>query len=359
MDELKNIQQPNTQQTNNTSTSNDPRVLSNSSGGSNKIIALIVVVVLILLFIGGGFYFIVKSNQNSSKVNNPISMIPPTVTQESPYEILQSALIKTIAVKTMYLDYQTKVTSYLTSAKTGVTQTLHNSVNGSISGSKDGKTMDMEMKIFNDSNPDKSVNLSVLSTENGDWYIRNAQTAPKWKKLTKEQSDQFTSNSVDASLFGVNILSTAFSNNQALFKSFAKESVISLGDEQKDNNTYGKYKVAVSTLDYINALSGDNDLKKQDVDDARKILKDSIIDVTYFVNKNTGYVEKIYINGQKFTQISTEESQQLKISTTHDISLVATLSRFNVPTNITAPESSDVLGVSIGPVTKLSIPLSD
>ncbi|MBI3981037.1 hypothetical protein HY345_03500 [Candidatus Microgenomates bacterium] len=326
---------------------------------------LVVVIVLIFLFILGsviiGGIFIFFSNQGNKKnlisqSANSLNTIPITRTK-SAYDILSEALNKTIAASTVYLEYKTKVASHVTSSKTGVTQTLHNNVDGSISGSTDGKTMAMEMRIFSDDAPDKSVNVSVLTTENDDWYIRNSQTAPKWQKLTKEQYEQYNSAPTDASLFGLILLGTIFSENKGLLKSVNRDSVVGLGDEQGDGTTYSKFRADVSTPDFLNALGQDEDLPKKDVEDARKILKDSILTVTYYVDKNSGYIGKLNVEAKSLTQITTPEAIQLGVSAKHDLILDANLSRFGIPTNITVPSTGDVLGVSAVAPQKPKLPL--
>lgn len=323
--------------------------------GSNKFLPLLILVVVLLVIGGGSFYFMSKSNtpHRGDASSNPLQKM----IAKSPYDSLRTALDKTIAVKTAYVEYKTKVTSSVTSAQSGVTQTLHNSVDGSISGSTDGKTQSLEMKIYNDDYPDKSVNISTLTTELGEWYIRNAQTAPKWQKLTKEQYDAFSSGPTDASLYGLVFMGTFFSPSQALFNSFNKEAVVSLGEERGENTTYSKYKVDVSTPAFIEALSKDENIKPDDVADAKQILQDAIITVTYYVDDTSGYVTRLVVDAKRLTQIQTPEALKLGLSTTHDINLEATLSRFDIPTNITAPGQEFVLGVSTRRLIRPSLPL--
>ncbi|MBI2611322.1 hypothetical protein HYW54_01075 [Candidatus Gottesmanbacteria bacterium] len=333
-------------------TSSPPPVTNQQNSTTSLIIKILVIIVIIAFLVVGllgiGTFFMLKNNfkaatnLNTPKPNNSSQ----TNTAQSASDTLSAALNKTIAAKTAYIDYKTKVTSHVSSAKTGITQTLNNNADGYITGSTDGKTFSMEMRIFSDLAPDKSVNVSVLSTETGDWYIRNAQTAPKWQKLSKEQYKQYESGPVDASLFGLNILGTIFSNNQALFKSIDKNTIASLGSEQTDGISTNKYRADISTPDYISALANDKDLTPKDADDSKIILKDAIITVVYYVDPASGYVKKLTVDGKKLTQIPTPESQQLGLSTTHDIMLNADISRIGTPTNITVPGQSDVLGIS-------------
>lgn len=310
----------------------------------NKKTPMIAIIIIFFVLAGGGYYFMTmsKNSTNGSTSSNPLQ----TMAQKSPYDALSAALNKDIAATTAYMEYKTQVTSSLSQAKTGVTQTLHSNIDGSISGSTDGKTTDMEMKIYSAASPDTSVNVSVMNTANGDWYVRNAQTAPKWQKLTKAQYEQVNAGPIDASLFGLNILGTIFSSNQALFKSFTKESVTKITDPNSTISTFNDYQVEVSTPAYLAALAKDKDITQKEISDTKQILQDAILTVLFSVDKNSGYVTKIHIDGKRLTQIPTPQSEQLGISTTHDILLDATMSRFNVPTNITAPESGNVLGVA-------------
>lgn len=263
---------------------------------------------------------------------------------KTPYEELSAALEKTVGAKTLYLSYKMAVTSRVSSAATGVTQTLHNNVDGSITGSTDGKTGKMDVKIYNEATPDKSIDMSTINVENGDWYLKTAVTNGKWSKLTKAEFDKLNEDQPgDASLYGLNILGTVLSENKALFKSFKKESVIRLGEEVIDGVTYKKYRVEISTPDFIASLSQDPDRTPRDIKDANEILKDTVMTTEYFVDPNSSYIKRLVVDAKSLTQITTPQSQQLKVNTAHDIVLTADLSRFDVPTNVIPPDPKDVI----------------
>jgi len=300
---------------------------------------LILVFLFVILGIGGFFLLSQRKTINISKQTSPSKLFVQT-----PYDRLIAAVEKTKDVDTLYLEYKTKVTSRISSAKTGVTQTLNNNVDGYITGSTDGKVGKVEFRIYSDLDPSKSVNMTVMNTEDGSWYLKTAATAPKWQKFTKEEYDKLDEGQpTDASLYGINILATIFSENKALFKSFQKDLVESLGDEVIDDKTHAKYRVEISTTAFINALSQDEEIGPRDVEDARIILKDAVITATFFIDKDTNYIKRIKIIAKNLTQIPTPESQQLGVSTVHDCDLTADLSRFNLPTEITPPGPEEII----------------
>jgi len=319
----------------------------NLEGNSGLIIVLVVLVVLLG---AGGLVFLskqVSNNKNSNSFQLPFA--------QTPYDKLLSALEKTSSAKTLYAEYRNKVISSISQSKTGVTQTLSNNVDGSISGSTDGKTGQAEMKIWSDLAPDRSIMVSVVNTENGDWYVKNA-ASPKWQKFTKEEYKKQTESSpTDASLYGLNILGTLFAENQALLKSVKKDTVESLGKETADATTYSKYRVEISTPDFINALSTDKDRTPNEVNDSKTILQNSVLSAIFYVEDSTNYVKKLHVEAKKLQQIPNAQADQLGIRTTHDITLDADLSRFNVATNISAPDVKDVLGVSTK-LQKITLP---
>lgn len=311
--------------------------------------------VVILLLVGVVLYFIFSKGSFSPLGNfaiNPtpvsgknITMTPsPVVLTQNPYETLLAAINKTTSAKTLYVDFKSKVASRLTVAKTGVTQTLHNNLDGYMSGSTDGTTGKTEMRIYSDATPDKMVTIGTINTDSGDWYIKTAATAPKWQKLTKGQYDK-TANSqpIDASLFGLNILGTLMAKDKALFTSLKKDSVEKIGDETVVDVLLTKYRIEVSVPDFITALAKDPDRTAKEIEEVKVILKDAVITATFFVDKNSQYIKRITIDAKNLSQVPTPESQQLGISTIHDIVTTADLSRFDLATNIAPPAPADTI----------------
>lgn len=299
---------------------------------------MILVLVVVILIAGGG-YSLATNKSKSIPGSNIVQQINKT-----PYQELENALNKTTSATTAYLDYKTKVSSRVTITKTGVTSNLTNHVDGYETGSTDGKTGKFEMRIYTDENPSKSINIDGITTENGDVYVKGPATGTKWQKLTKpEFQAQNSKTPTDASLYGFEILSTIFSENKALFKATKKESVQKLPDQTEDGKTIVKFEVEVSVVDFVNALRQDKDKTEKDIKDAETILKDATIKTTYFVNKSSGYITKLGIEVKNLTQVPTPEAEQLGVSTQHDLVLSAELSRFNLPTGISAPDPSELV----------------
>ncbi len=309
--------------------------LPDSQKGFSLVIILILVAVVALA--GGGYYLLSKNKSISG---------PDIVRQinKGPYEELEDALNKTSAATTAYMDYKTKVTSRVTVTKTGITQTLENNVDGYLSGSTDGKTSKIEMRIYSSSNPSASVVINGITTETGDVYLKGPATAGKWQKFTKPEFKALDDKTpADASLYGFEILSTIFSEDKALFKAVKRESVQKLLDQTEGDKTLAKYEVEVSVIDFVNALRQDKDRSEKDINDAQIILKDAIIKTTYFVDKNSRYVTKLVAEAKNLTQIPTPEGEQLGVSAQHDLVITAELSRFNLPTGISAPDASELV----------------
>lgn len=294
---------------------------------------------LIVLALGAGYFFL--NNGKSIKLADLANQLNPNKT---PFQRLDSALSKTLNVKTFYLDFDMKDTGLITLVSKGLTQTINATISGYISGSTDGKTQKMEMRISSPSNPNTSIIVSVINIEDGTWFVKGPATAGKWKKYTKAEYEKETSaTATDASLYGLNILGTIFSESKALFKTIRKETVESLPDETNEGKTYDKYTAEISVPDFINSLSLDKDVTEKDKSDSKIILKDAIMKITLSVDRAANYVTKIIIDARYLTFIPNAASEKMGISTVYDIETTADLSRFDVPTNISAPDSSEVV----------------
>lgn len=315
--------------------------LPNSQRGFTPLIIL-VVVALISVAAGGGYYLLSKNKSIPGSNIAPQNIVRQI--NKTPYQELEEALTKVSIAKTAYIDYKTKVNSRITITKTGITKSFENNVDGYLTGSTDGKTSKAQMRIYSSENPSTSITADVISTENEDIYLKGPATKGKWQKFTKPEFEvQNNKTPTDASLYGFEILSTIFSEDKALFKAIKKETVQKLPDQVAGDKTLTKYEVEISVVDFVGALRQDKDRSEKDINEAQIILKDAIIKTTYSVDKNSGYVTKMVAEVKNLTQIPTTEAGQLGLSSQHDMVLTAELSRFDLPTGISAPDSSELL----------------
>lgn len=298
---------------------------------------VILLIVAVIAVVGGGYYL--SKNPQLTKNINLTPPVPLTTYQE-----LESALNKTTEAKTAYIDYKTKVASHIAVATSGVTQTINANVDGYLTGSTDGKVSKGELRISSPDNPGTSVVVSVISLENGSLYVKGPATVGKWQYISKEEGEKLDEkNPTDASLYGFNFLESVLSENKALFRTIKKDSVEKLEDHASDGKNYKRFTVEIAVPDYISAIEQDPDATLKDKSDAKKILSDATVKVTFHVDKSSNYITKLVISAKNLSQIKVPEAERLGISTTHDMTLDADISRFDVPTDIKAPEPTEVI----------------
>lgn len=323
-----------------------PKTLKEPQAGFSLII--IIVFIATVLLAGGGFLFLSKnkgifSKTASNKGGVDIAAVVDQV-KGTPYSELESALDKTGQVKSAYLEFDMKDTAMVTVNSQGITKTIVGLVSGYLTGSTDGKSSKVDMRISSPDNPNTSINISYIILESGDTYLKGPATSGKWLKSTKQESKKRNEASpTDASLYGFQIFSTIFSENKALFKAINKDTVTKLPDEVKEGKKLNKYAVDISTPEFLIAQAQDEEFTDKDKSDAKIILQDAIMKATFVVDSATNYVVSINVEAKHLTQIPTPESQNLGVSTTHDLDLNANMSRFDVPADVTPPAPSEVI----------------
>lgn len=296
---------------------------------------LILLLIAVVAVVGGGYFFY-KNSGGKFSVTPPVPM--------TPYQELESSLNKTTEAKTAYIDYKTKVASHIAIVARGVTQTVDANVDGYLTGSTDGKVSKGELRISSPNNPGTSVVVSVIQIESGSLYVKGPATAGKWQYVSREESEKLDeSNPTDASLYGFNLLDSIISENKALFKTIKKDTVEKLEEQTVDGKTLKRFSVEIAVPDYIAAIEQDPEATLKDKKDGKAILADATIKATFYVDKNSNYITKLTINAKNLSQIKTPEADKLGVSTAHDMTLEADLSRFDLPTDIKAPEPSEVL----------------
>ncbi|MFC1649426.1 hypothetical protein ACFL2C_01760 [Patescibacteria group bacterium] len=316
------------------------RSKSRNQGGMAHLIILLLLALGLIL---GGYYLLSSTGEDgktefsAEKIINKVNI--------TPIGKLKSSLEKTESVDTLYAEFEADLESKVTFTQTGVTQSIPVDMGGYITGSTDGEISKVKLSIKQFNNPSASVDIEIVGTENN-VYLKGPATTGKWWRFSEEKfKEEDSKNPTDASLFIFDILGTIFEDNKALLKSVNDDSFEDLGTEQGENKKFNKYHVEIAVPDYISNLENDDELSSEKINQVKAILNDATISATFYVSDSSGYVEKVTIDAKNLTQIPTDESKALGVSTTHDAVLTAELSRFNVPTSITAPSGEDVIDV--------------
>ncbi len=297
--------------------------------------AHLVVVFIAVALLVGGVIFAVTSKGSGKGLSSVLHL------KKTPYQELTVAMDKTIAAKTAYIDYKTKITSRVTIAANGVTQTLENNVDGFINGTLDMKSDKAEMRIYVSGSPAQSVTISSIDLPNGDTYVKSSILGPKWKKYTKDDNSKMKgSDPTDASLYGFQFLETMLSSSKGLMTN--KDAVMKLPDVTESGKTLSKYSIEVPLMQFVDALGKDSEKTDKDKEDAKKILADGTVKATYYVDGSTGYVTRVFIEAKNLTQIPTKESIKVGATVKHDIEMTAELSRFGVAVEVAAPDEKEV-----------------
>jgi hypothetical protein len=244
----------------------------------------------------------------------------------------------------------------------GVSNTASSLAKGFITGSTDGKRSKTELRISNANNPKSEIVISnIISDE--DIYIKGPATGQKWWKTSEEGLDEMNGDTpMDASLFGFYYLGTLFEESDAVFKSVGSNNIRFLGEEKYKDRTVLKYSAEIAVPSFINAVSQNEDLK-DDVEDLEKILEDTTMDGTFYVDPETYYIVYMDVSAKNVTQIITPEAERFGLRAVHDINFISDLSRFNLENTVSIPDESeiedapvraneDVLGVSIEAVDR-------
>ncbi len=288
-----------------------------------SIVELLVVVVVLGIFSFGGYLYYTQNFMGVS---------------------LEDALNNTSNVSSMHVDYGMDVKTSIGDASTGTNTDVNSNVDGYMTGGVDGEAYEMKMSISNDLDPTSSLSVTVISDTDGNWYTKTAATGGKWVKYTSDEYEQeFSGNTIDASLFGINILGTMFDGSQAVFGATTTSTVVELGEETVNDVVLKKYKVEISVPDFIESLWGSEDVTEKDISDSEAILAHATISAVMYVNEAAGFVERMVITANNLEQIIPAEYADLGYTSTHNIVMTADLSRFGVENQVTIPTESQIV----------------
>lgn len=294
----------------------------------------------LLLVIGitifGGLFFGMQKNQYD------VSRIAYILA--SPQDKLTFSINKHSAAGSAVGDFKIKVKSEISSTKTGLTQAFNAQMDGTAKGQiGEGEKGSVDVRISNSLVPDRSINLSVITMENGDIYMKSP-TEEKWMKYTKEDlKKQAEKNVSDASLYGLDILSSLFEKNQALLSSIKKDTVKYTNKETASIEEKDIYEAEVDMTAYINALSQDEDNTEKEMKEVKEILANTTMTIKISVDRVSGYVAHIEVTAKKLKQLVTPEIQELGLSSTHDMDLTIDLSKFGEPIEVNPPAPDQVI----------------
>jgi hypothetical protein len=294
-----------------------------NKGLNGAVISLLMAFFLIL----GGIYFVVQST------NSPLAdFLNP------PQKRLEKSLAKMNTLDTLYSKFEMTGTTKVTQTSYGYSNTLDFIVTGNLSGSVKDEVTQLNFSIASPKAPTRAVNFSAISMKNGDYYIKGPTTRGQWVHYSKKKFEEVTGkNPTDGSLFLVDIASTVLSKDQVLLETINPENIEYLGTEIIDDKEADIFSIDLAVPSFLIALGKSSEFSKKEVADAKKILDGAILDMRISIDKKSGYVAKIVLNGEGLKQIQTEETKKYGISSEHTAQVTMEFSRFNLPTSVAKP----------------------
>lgn len=308
--------------------------------------SLIIVVFLVSLLFGGVSMLVYKSGTGSFS-----DRLDAFQKQYSlfltPVQKFEKALEITNSLDTAHMEFDGSVNTKLTN-NTGLTANQKGKVAGYITGSTDGNTQRIELRISGEKETGIEVIVGIISVDNGETlYVSGPATKGKWQKYSKADWDKISESSItDASLYIFDIVSTLFSKSKALLASANLSDLKAL--ESKDGLDH--YKVEISVPSYIESQDSDEEYTDKDIKESSIILKEAIISGEFWVDQQTNYVTSMNIEAKNMRNVPTEESTKMGISAKFDSIMQVKLSRFNLPTNISAPDETEIVKPSVNQV---------
>lgn len=279
---------------------------------------LLPLVFLVLLFIGAGYLYLKTDILNVFL---------------SPSQKLERALEKTAAVNSLYLKYEMKGTTKITQISTGVSKSLDYIVRGDILGSTDGNSFSSDMEISSPLQPEMAENVEIVFSD-GEYYVKGRGTQGTWLMFTEDEFSEFNTGRADAYIYPLTIVSTILSEENALFNSLDEGTVQYLG---RTDDGMDEFTVEVSVPALIDALSRNEDFDAADIKDAEEILNKGVVSLDLVLDPKSGYVTEIVLKTDNLSLISEEDMEERILTSEFDIETVLSMSRFNLPNNISKP----------------------
>lgn len=276
----------------------------------------------------------------------PSPTVTPTFTPTPTQKILQfqdatlqSAYNQTITAGTMRIVFTSDVTTTTTVPTSGAEQKVRSSAIGYIIGYTDGSTMQTELQISLAGNDAQTALFGQILVGDQLYIKTNADT--DWKKRDRSDFNKLYENQpIDATAYAFNMFDTLFSQSKALLRGIDEASVQKQSEVDLEGKKLTPYTFVLNKDEYISALAKDDSTAEFSVEDARVILQNAAVTGTLYVDSATNFIVQVTIDARNLTQISREQSSQLGISTTHDITATGKLNEFNRPVSILPPEQT-------------------
>lgn len=277
---------------------------------------------------------------------SPTPSPTPTLFQpQFPDGELQAAYSKTTTVSSAKVAFVAQVeTSINQNTRSDAPEqfTLRSNAQGYLVGSAVDDTMQTELRIaYADDDSRNASFQQILVGE--DLFIKKSSSGELWKRRQRSDYNRLYENQpIDATAYAYNMLDTLFSEGKAFLRAIDAGSIQREGDRDIDGKKFVPYKFRLDIPRYIETLERDPNANAFIIEDARKILSEAQVTGTLFINKDTGYIERIEFIGDNFTQISDEEAVQLGITAKHRMQVLALFTDYNAPLTIVPPPENEV-----------------
>lgn len=312
--------------------------------------SILVIAILIILAFGLFVFFYNRKARERQQANlaltptititpTPTSTPTPTPPQRTPRfpdPQLQSAYDNTVNANSMRAGFISDVRTRIVHTDSNEESFIDSRAEGYLTGAADGSTIQTELRITQTNDPSRSGffgqilvnNRLFMKTNDKDWEERDRSD---YNKLYENQP-------IDATAYAYNLLDTLFTQSKAVLRGIDEATVKAEADDTIDGKAVKVYSFSLSVPEYLNALNRDANVPQFTRDDAKKILQNANLLGRAYVDPATNYIVRLQISGANLTQISTEQSSELGIVTTHDMGMIANLLDFNQPVTLQPPK---------------------
>jgi hypothetical protein len=268
----------------------------------------------------------------------PTPTFTPTPTQRMlrlPDPTLQSAYDRTVSASSMKAAFVSDVRTRRVISSENREETIESRVEGYLFGASDGSPIQTELRITFAKDPNRTAFFGQILVEDQLYMKTNTDL---WVKRDKSDYNKLYENQpIDATAYAYNMLDTLFTNHKALLRGIDESSIRREGDEDIEGKRMTPFSFSLNIGEYIAAMERDDQTAAFSVQDARAILRDARVNGTLYVDSTSGYIARITLTGTNLVQISTQESEQLGVSASHDMAMLANLVDYNAPLTLQAP----------------------
>ncbi|MFW5703922.1 MAG: hypothetical protein ACOCXQ_03725 [Patescibacteria group bacterium] len=268
----------------------------------------------------------------------PTATPTPTLFQpQFPDPQFQAAYEQTTMVSTAKIAFIGRAETTVLNTEEDQKTELASRSEGYLVGSAVDDTMQTELRItYID---DETRNASFRQILVGDHlYLQQSSATDLWKQRERSDYNRLYENQpLDATAYAYNMLDTLFSSGKTFLRAIEPSSIEQQEPRQVAETELIPYTFVMNISRYLETLRNDPNANEYIVEDAERILANATVRGRIYLNPDTGYIERIEFIGENFTQISSEEAQELGIQATHTMQVLAILSDFNEPLEIVPP----------------------